>query len=144
MANPSDNIERRKANWDKDSSRKIKERFVITGTLVLDTPVSLSNGESTGTEIIILKDALEGRPLLTGASLAGALRHYLLTREVGYRYEGDKPSPDESEVEREEREKRIKERLSTQLFGESLGLNTKRMESRVIVNDALEIGRAHV
>jgi CRISPR/Cas system CSM-associated protein Csm3 (group 7 of RAMP superfamily) len=113
--------------WHPDSSRQIHKRFVITGKLVLDTPASFSNGETTGTEIIILEDALEGKPLLPGASLAGALRHYLLTREQGYR------TSDTS--------KKRNKTLATLLFGEALDDGTERMESRVIVNDALGEGK---
>lgn len=110
------------ANWHPDSSRKINRRFVITGKLVLDTPASFSNGDTNGTEIVILEDALEGKPLLPGASLAGALRHYLLTREEGYRTDNAG-------------------KLTTALFGEALDDGAQHMESRVIVNDALGEGK---
>ncbi len=106
------------ANWEPGSSREIRQRYVITGQLVLDTPASFSSGETSGTEIVILQDALEGTPLLPGASLAGALRHYVLTREKGYRTEDASTT------------------LATQLFGEALDNDTVRMESRVIVADA--------
>jgi len=111
------------ANWHPDSARGINRRFVVEGKMVLDTPASFSNGETTGTEIVILEDALESKALLPGASLAGALRHYLLTRELGYRTADNSTKDDK--------------RLATALFGEALDDNTERMESRVIVNDAL-------
>ena len=106
------------ANWEPGSSRQIRQRYVITGQLVLDTPASFSNGETSGTEIVILEDAVDGGPLLPGASLAGALRQYVLTREQGYRTEDASTT------------------LATQLFGEALDNDTVRMESRVIVADA--------
>lgn len=66
-------------------SRAVSERIVIEGTLVLDTPASLSNGDSDAvTDIPLLTDPLEGRALLTGTSLAGALRNYLRERSLGY------------------------------------------------------------
>jgi CRISPR/Cas system CSM-associated protein Csm3 (group 7 of RAMP superfamily) len=115
------------ANWHPDSARGINRRFVIEGKMVLDTPASFSNGETIGTEIVILEDALEGKPMLPGASLAGALRHYLLTRELGYRTVDNSTKDDK--------------RLATALFGVALDDGTQRMESRVIVNDALGEGK---
>lgn len=115
------------ANWHPAFARGINRRFVIQGKLILDTPASFSNGETTGTEVIILEDTLEGKPLLPGASLAGALRHYLLTRELGYRTIDNSTKDDK--------------RLATALFGQALNDGSQRMESRVIVNDALGEGK---
>lgn len=107
------------ANWHPDRSRGIQRRIVVTGTLVLDTPTALSTGETNGTELIILQDALDGRPLLPGASIAGALRAHLLSREVGYTVaDNDKT-------------------LTSALFGKALDEGTERMESRLLVHDAL-------
>ena len=67
------------------NSREIIERIVIQGDLTLDTPVHLGNGEGNGpVDIPLILDQLEGYALLTGASLAGALRSYLREREHGY------------------------------------------------------------
>lgn len=115
------------ANWQPESSREIERRIVITGTLRLHTPVSLSSGETVGTEIVLLKDEREQLPLLPGASLAGALRHYLLGRELGYR--------------KAEKRSSKKKTWTTMLFGEALDDGTQRMESRVIVHDALGDGQ---
>jgi CRISPR/Cas system CSM-associated protein Csm3 (group 7 of RAMP superfamily) len=54
--------------------------------LELLTPAHLGNGETVGlTDIPLLRDPAEGRlPLLTGTSLAGALRSYLREYEHGY------------------------------------------------------------
>lgn len=72
--------------WDAKHSRKITERIVVTADLVLQTPAHFGNGD--GDEIIdmpLLVDPLDGvSPLLTGASLAGALRGYLQAVTAGY------------------------------------------------------------
>jgi CRISPR/Cas system CSM-associated protein Csm3 (group 7 of RAMP superfamily) len=71
--------------WSGEQSRKIVERIVIEGTLVLETPAHLGGGEDDGVVMSLLVDALDGEsPLLTGASLGGALRSYLWTVEQGY------------------------------------------------------------
>ncbi len=76
-----------KPSWSGDVSRKIVRRIVVEGDLFLQTPAHLSNGD--GDDLInlpLLTDALnEKMPLLTGASIAGALRGYLHEREHGFR-----------------------------------------------------------
>lgn len=63
-------------NWDRN--RKVTERWFIEGTLELVTPTSLSNGDDDPlVDLPVVVDPLDGRALLTGASLAGALRSYL-------------------------------------------------------------------
>jgi CRISPR/Cas system CSM-associated protein Csm3 (group 7 of RAMP superfamily) len=75
------------------NSRQIVERIVIQGNLVLDTPVHLGNGEGDGpVDMPLILDPLEGYALLTGSSLAGALRSYLREREHGYGQIGDEKS----------------------------------------------------
>ncbi|NLS78409.1 MAG: hypothetical protein GXY76_14215 [Chloroflexi bacterium] len=60
------------------NARGIVERIVVTGELVLDTPTHLGSGDADGPlDLALLVDPLEGRALLTGASLAGGLRHYV-------------------------------------------------------------------
>jgi len=60
------------------NSRKLKERIIITGTLVLETPTHLGNGDTDSPlDMPLLVDALKGRALLPGSSLAGALRQVL-------------------------------------------------------------------
>ncbi len=67
------------------ASRKIVERVLIEGTLRLETPAHFGNGDIVGvTDMPLLRDPLEGKPLFTGASLAGALRNYLREFEAGY------------------------------------------------------------
>ncbi len=72
--------------WHGDASRKILKRIVVEGDLLLQTPTHFGNGDSTDlTDMPLLTDALDGKtPLLTGATLAGALRSYLRERERGY------------------------------------------------------------
>jgi CRISPR/Cas system CSM-associated protein Csm3 (group 7 of RAMP superfamily) len=70
------------------NSRKIVGRIVIEGDLLLETPTRFGNGDRDGlVDLTLARDPLDGRPLLPGASVAGALRSYLRTREVGFRTE---------------------------------------------------------
>lgn len=72
--------------WRGDASRKIVKRIVVEGDLVLQTPAHFGNGDSTDlTDMPLLTDASDNKtPLLTGATLAGALRSYLRERAHGY------------------------------------------------------------
>ncbi|MEZ4726043.1 MAG: RAMP superfamily CRISPR-associated protein [Caldilineaceae bacterium] len=71
---------------DLAKSRKIIERIVVTGELVLETPTRFGNGDEEGLiDMTLARDSLEGHALLPGASIAGALRSYLRTRELGFR-----------------------------------------------------------
>ena len=80
-----------KAHWLK--SREIVERIVIQGDLVLETPAGFGSGDiGSLVDISLALDPLEKRSLLTGASLAGALRSYLREREHGYWEKGGKGS----------------------------------------------------
>lgn len=64
------------AQWQ--NSRDIQERIFVEGTLVLETPTHLGNGDAEGPlDMPLLLDPLEGKALLTGTSIAGALRNYL-------------------------------------------------------------------
>ena len=84
--------------WKGAHSRRIVSRIVIEGDLVLRTPAHFGNGDGDDvTDMPLMLDPLdeaEGRltPLLTGASLAGALRSYLREVEGGYESESDKKS----------------------------------------------------
>jgi len=70
---------------DRTSHRSIIERWVITGTLVLETPAHFGNGDADPlTDMPLLLDEVEGNPLLPGTSIAGALRNHLREREAGY------------------------------------------------------------
>jgi CRISPR/Cas system CSM-associated protein Csm3 (group 7 of RAMP superfamily) len=65
--------------WSKDGARQIEKRIVVEGRLQLLTPAHLGNGD--GDEVVdlpLLVDAYDGKsPVLTGSSIAGALRSYL-------------------------------------------------------------------
>jgi len=64
------------ARWQ--NSRNLLERILVTGNLVLETPALLGSGDAEGlVDMPLLLDPLEGRALLTGSSIAGALRNYL-------------------------------------------------------------------
>jgi len=67
------------------NSREIAKRVLVEGTLALVTPARFGGGEPDDLlDMPLLLDAVEQRALLTGASIAGALRNYLRIREVGY------------------------------------------------------------
>jgi CRISPR/Cas system CSM-associated protein Csm3 (group 7 of RAMP superfamily) len=61
------------------SSRRIIRRIIIKGNLELQTPTCVSNGEMDGiADLNLLRDSIETKKaLLTGSTIAGALRHYL-------------------------------------------------------------------
>lgn len=66
-------------------SRKINERWVIEGKLVLQTPTHFGNGDSDSiVDMPLLRDEVTGGALLPGTSLAGALRNYLRERRHGF------------------------------------------------------------
>jgi len=75
-----------RAHWKR--SREIVERIVVTGDLVLLSPTHLGSGDADSpTAMSLLLDPLTGtEPLLTGTSVAGALRNYLRERKHGYGY----------------------------------------------------------
>lgn len=113
-----------KPSWSGDVSRKIVRRIVVEGDLVLLTPAHFGNGD--GDDLIdmpLLTDSLDDKtPLLTGASIAGALRGYLHEREHGFRERVDTyASADKS--------------ASVLLFGGNKG-NDAGEQSPLIVEDA--------
>lgn len=70
---------------DPWTPRQIVRRVVVTGELELTAPTHLGSGEPAEVvDLTLLRDALDGSPLLPGTSLAGALRGYLLARAAGY------------------------------------------------------------
>lgn len=105
--------------WEAKHSRKITERVVVEANLVLQTPAHFGNGD--GDEIVdmpLLVDPLDGiSPLLTGASVTGALRNYLQTVTAGY---GNAQETD----------------AVTKLFGGSKG-DDEGEQSPLIIGDAL-------
>ena len=70
---------------NRTTHRSIVERWVITGVLELETPAHFGNGDGDAlTDMPLLLDEVDGRPLLPGASIAGALRSYLREFESDY------------------------------------------------------------
>lgn len=65
--------------WHEQKTRHIHQRIIIEGDLTLQTPAHFGNGDGDElTDMPLLVDPYDNRsPLLTGASLAGALRSYL-------------------------------------------------------------------
>jgi CRISPR/Cas system CMR subunit Cmr4 (Cas7 group RAMP superfamily) len=65
--------------------REVAVRWVITAELVLDSAAHLGNGEPGDVvDMELLRDRIDHRPLLTGSSLAGALRSHLNDLSLGY------------------------------------------------------------
>lgn len=67
------------STWYKDKTRHIRQRIIVEGDLVLQTPAHFGNGDGDEvTDMPLLLDPYDNKsPLLTGASLAGALRNYV-------------------------------------------------------------------
>lgn len=96
-----------------DTSSRVAERVVVVGKLVLQTPTHLGNGDvSFFTDSPVFRD-MDGVPILSGATLAGALRAWL---------------------------GRIDPQLADELFGYVTGTAADRqarsLETAVLVNDA--------
>jgi CRISPR/Cas system CSM-associated protein Csm3 (group 7 of RAMP superfamily) len=109
---------------EKIRSRNVIERVYVAGALVLDTPAHFGNGDADAiTDIPLLRDSLDGRqPLLSGASIAGALRNYLHEVERGY------GAPDGQRGDS----------LAEALFGHLVGYEST-VESRLMIDDALGV-----
>ncbi|RAL20663.1 hypothetical protein DL240_15205 [Lujinxingia litoralis] len=69
---------------DAMPGRPILARWVICGTLRLETAMHLGGKTSERVDKTVLRDARDGGPLLPGTTLAGALRNALADRLVGY------------------------------------------------------------
>jgi CRISPR/Cas system CSM-associated protein Csm3 (group 7 of RAMP superfamily) len=75
----------------KRNQRRIVKRVIVYGKLVLETPTCLGSGDAESpTDMPVLRDSMSDRALLTGASLAGALRNYLWEYKNGYNQPLDK------------------------------------------------------
>ncbi len=114
--------------WHAEASRKITTRIILECDLVLETPAHFGNGDASEmTDLPVATDFYDGKtPVLTGASIAGALRSYLVTREKGYReaeIAGDKSS------------------FAAILFGGSKG-DDKGKQSPLIIEDAFGQGES--
>lgn len=121
--------------WAPEHTRQIVERVVIEGELTLETPAHFGAGDDEDlTDMPLAVDPLTGKlPLLTGSSLAGALRSYLRAWELGW----NAPTPKFEDLTGETALK-AKERatLATQLFGGFRG-DQDGTQSALIIEDAL-------
>lgn len=99
--------------------RQIVERIIVQGTLELTSPTCLSNGDTDNlVDIALQYDSISPRALLTGTSIAGALRNYL--RDYQHGYLAQEQSAD----------------LATLLFG-GMRQDTEGDQSPLIVYDAI-------
>jgi len=97
------------AQWN--NPRDVGERIYIQGRLKLDTPTHLGCGDAEGLlDMSLMRDEYSGGILLTGSSLAGALRGYLINL-------GEYTD------------------LAKKLFGDVT--KDKSLESRLIIEDAI-------
>ncbi len=71
---------------ERKNVRLLQARWVITGTVRLATAGHLGGGDEGPADLNVVRDRAEaeGRPLMPGASLAGALRSHLADRLGGY------------------------------------------------------------
>jgi len=133
--------ERRKPKRERATNRQILERIVVAGKLRLDTPAHFGNGDTDAfTDMPLIRDELDGSPLLTGASLAGALRNYLRERELGYQNHPPEPPADSSKEEKDRFEleqSRERNLMASLLFGAHRGDDDEGEQSPLIVYDAV-------
>jgi CRISPR/Cas system CSM-associated protein Csm3 (group 7 of RAMP superfamily) len=116
--------------------RRIIERFVITGALRLETPAHFGSGDTDAfTDMPLLKDELDGSPLLPGTSIAGALRNYLRERQLGDYASAPMPPPDDAGEAQREKYLDQQGRSATILFGAYRG-DDRGNQSPLIVHDA--------
>lgn len=119
--------------------RSLTGRIVITGKLELTRPAHFGNGDADDlTDLPLLVDEIDGSPLITGASLAGALRNYLRERQWGY--EMRLPSRDPQSPYYREWTETENDLFATDLFGGSRG-DDKGAQSPLIVDDAKSVER---
>lgn len=121
------------ALWSGATSRKIHTRIIVEGELLLETPAHFGSGDGDDlTDMPLLFDSTDGKtPLLTGTSIAGALRSYLRARTRGYftRLPNPYDPADNIEVERE------REGWPVKLFG-GFRSDDEGEQSPLVVDDA--------
>ncbi len=128
----------------KRDGREITKRIIVRGVLVLDTPTCLSNGDAEGViDMMLLRDSISPKALLTGSSISGALRNYLHEYEKDYcksatrqdmasKLFGDLFSY-KNEKDKSEKEKitlREKDSQSPLIIDDALSSNTPQVELR--------------
>jgi CRISPR/Cas system CSM-associated protein Csm3 (group 7 of RAMP superfamily) len=69
---------------DPGGVRGTQARWIIECELRLETATRLGGRDGGPVDMPVLRDAYDGRPLLTGSTLAGALRSFLADRLCGY------------------------------------------------------------
>ena len=114
--------------WSGDNARRIEQRIIVEGDLELLTPALFGNGDSDQvTDMPLLVDAYDGvTPLLTGSTLAGALRAYLYAWEQGFRQAMPK-----TKAQRQQ----SRNSLTGVLFGAFKG-DDDGLQSALIIDDA--------
>lgn len=123
----------------RSKHRSLTERIVVTGVLELTTPAHFGNGDADeATDLPLLVDEVDGSALITGASLAGALRNYLRERQWGY--ESALPTRNVNHPDYEDRNKAENGLLASKLFGVPRGY-TEGAQSPLIVEDAPSVNR---
>ncbi|MEM9220767.1 MAG: RAMP superfamily CRISPR-associated protein [Cyanobacteria bacterium P01_F01_bin.150] len=110
----------------KRKQREIIRRVIVRGLLVLESPTCLSSGDADSpTDMPLMRDSILQRALLTGASIAGALRNYLREYEHNYGTNGHKND------------------LATSLFG-GMRQDDDGNQSPLIVHDAVSSRIPHI
>lgn len=69
---------------DAMPARQLRARWVVCGTLRLETAMHLGGTGTERVDMPVLRDAHDGGPLLPGTTFAGALRNALADRLAGY------------------------------------------------------------
>lgn len=117
--------------------RYLSARLVVTGQLELTSLAHFGNGDADAwTDLPLLLDETDSRALITGASLAGALRNHL--REVEWGHECAYPSKNPQAVEYEYGVWNEAKLLASHLFGGHRG-DPRGEQSPLIVDDALSV-----
>lgn len=134
METPQLSVPQDNPMWSPLRARGIVSRIVVEATLRLKSPAHFGNGEADDlVDMPLLVDEVTGRPMLTGSTLAGALRAYLEARIHGYGLgQIEKNSVPEEES-----------KLVGWLFGEAAE-KQGAMSSPLIVDDAIAEGETGI
>ncbi len=79
---------------DPGGVRPVAARWTISAEMILESATHLGGGAGDAADMVLLRDARTGGPLLPGTSIAGALRSHLADVLGGYR------SPEDARVAR--------------------------------------------
>ena len=125
----------------RQTHRLIRERWVIKGDLIFDTPVHFGGGTAGDfTDMPILLDELSQDPLLPGTSIAGALRNYLREWQRGDGIPFPSRPKEGSDEEKNEiflqRKKSEQNLAATLLFGGYRG-DDDGIQSPLIIDDSI-------